>query len=150
LADAISKLVNRVETHQEKVKKQFKNFRKKMNQTIIDSSLEKCRRDGEIFRRTEFSLCVHPVLHFTNLLPIDIQCSIDDNQRSYFNYSNGRIEKIRIGNIIFQVSEPINLQLQRKGDHIDRLAIFHEATVSDPQPVLIKNDNKIYFKIKNI
>ncbi|CAF1538303.1 unnamed protein product, partial [Rotaria magnacalcarata] len=53
LADAISKLVNRVETHQEKVKKQFKNFRKKMNQTIIDSSLEKCRRDGEIFRRTE-------------------------------------------------------------------------------------------------
>ncbi|CAF5182602.1 unnamed protein product, partial [Rotaria magnacalcarata] len=23
-----------------------------MNQTIIDSSLEKCRRDGEIFRRT--------------------------------------------------------------------------------------------------
>ncbi|CAF2143856.1 unnamed protein product, partial [Rotaria magnacalcarata] len=35
LADAISKLVNRVETHQEKVKKQFKNFRKKMNQTIV-------------------------------------------------------------------------------------------------------------------
>ena len=27
--------------------------------------------------RTSFSLYVHPALHLTNLLPIDVQCSID-------------------------------------------------------------------------
>ncbi|CAF4783700.1 unnamed protein product [Rotaria socialis] len=49
LADAISKLVNRVETHQDKVERQFKNSSKKMNQTTLR---RKYRRDGEIFPRT--------------------------------------------------------------------------------------------------
>jgi hypothetical protein len=35
LAGTISKLVNRVETHQDKVERQFKNFSKKMNQTTV-------------------------------------------------------------------------------------------------------------------
>ncbi|CAM4870437.1 unnamed protein product [Rotaria socialis] len=52
LADAISKLVNRVETHQDKIEKQFKNLSKKINQTTVDSSLEMYRRDGETFSRT--------------------------------------------------------------------------------------------------
>jgi hypothetical protein len=29
------------------------------------------------FGRATFSLHIHPALHLTNLLPIDIQCSID-------------------------------------------------------------------------
>ncbi len=33
--------------------------------------------------RTSFSLYVHPALHLTNLLPVDIQCAIDVNQRFY-------------------------------------------------------------------
>ncbi|CAM4772296.1 unnamed protein product [Rotaria magnacalcarata] len=51
-ADAISKLVHRVETHQDKIEKQFKNLSKKINQTTVDSSLEMYRRDGETFSRT--------------------------------------------------------------------------------------------------
>ncbi|CAF1206935.1 unnamed protein product [Rotaria magnacalcarata] len=48
----MSKLVNRVETHQDKVEQQFKNLSKKINQTTVDSSLEMYRRDGETFSRT--------------------------------------------------------------------------------------------------
>ncbi|CAF1001110.1 unnamed protein product [Rotaria magnacalcarata] len=48
LAGTISKLVNRVETHQDKVERQFKNFSKKMNQRTLR---RKHRRDGEIFPR---------------------------------------------------------------------------------------------------
>ncbi|CAF5188328.1 unnamed protein product, partial [Rotaria magnacalcarata] len=45
-------LVHRVETHQDKIEKQFKNLSKKINQTTVDSSLEMYRRDGETFSRT--------------------------------------------------------------------------------------------------
>ncbi|CAF5111989.1 unnamed protein product [Rotaria magnacalcarata] len=49
LGGTISQLVNRVETHQDKVERQFKTFSKNIYQTTLR---RKCRHDGEIFPRT--------------------------------------------------------------------------------------------------
>jgi hypothetical protein len=35
--------------------------------------------------RTSFSIYIHPALHLTNFLPVDIQCSIDVSKRFYFD-----------------------------------------------------------------
>jgi len=51
------------------------------------------RNETDQIDQTSFSRHLHPVLHFTNLLPIDIQCSFDVTQRSYFNYSDDGVEK---------------------------------------------------------
>jgi len=51
------------------------------------------RNETDQIDQTSFSLHLHPVRQFTNLLPIDIQCSFDVSQRSYFNYSDDDIEQ---------------------------------------------------------
>ncbi|CAF1544367.1 unnamed protein product, partial [Rotaria magnacalcarata] len=47
--DAVSKLVDRIDAHHEKVEKTLKIFSKQIQQTTVDSGLDKFRRDGEAF-----------------------------------------------------------------------------------------------------
>ncbi|CAF3391916.1 unnamed protein product [Rotaria socialis] len=47
--DAVSKLVNRMDSHHEKVEKQLKMFSKTIQRTTVASGLDQFRRDGEIF-----------------------------------------------------------------------------------------------------
>ncbi|CAF3522630.1 unnamed protein product [Rotaria socialis] len=47
--DAVSKLVNHMDSHHEKVEKQLKMFSKTIQRTTVASGLDQFRRDGEIF-----------------------------------------------------------------------------------------------------
>ncbi|CAF1260195.1 unnamed protein product [Adineta steineri] len=65
-----------------------------------------------------FSLYIHPALHLTNLLPVDIQCSIDIP-----SYNN-----------IKWTSDPVDLNVEGKGDHNEHLVILHNS--NNPQQIL--------------
>ncbi|CAF4480089.1 unnamed protein product, partial [Rotaria sp. Silwood2] len=49
VTDAISKLSGRIDGHHDQFQRQFKSFSKAIQQTTINSTLEKFQRDGEIF-----------------------------------------------------------------------------------------------------
>ncbi|CAF4060347.1 unnamed protein product, partial [Adineta steineri] len=92
-----------------------------------------------------FSLYIHPALHLTNLLPVDIQCSIDhaeqiDLKPSDLNLitSGNKQSKLRFiipsYNNIKWISDSVDLNVEGKGDHNEHLVILHNST--KPQQIL--------------
>ncbi|CAF2933999.1 unnamed protein product [Rotaria sp. Silwood2] len=89
--------------------------------------------------RYTFNLYIYPALHLTNLLPMDIQCSIDNVEQ--INLKPSELNLITSGNkhstLIFTIpsyanikwiSEPIDLKVEGKGDRNEHLVLFHNNT----------------------
>ncbi|CAF1245225.1 unnamed protein product [Adineta ricciae] len=94
--------------------------------------------------RQAFSLHIHPALHLTNLLPVEIQCSIDDVEQidlkpSELNLiTSGNKQSILTFTIpsynnIKWISETVDLKVEGKGDHNEHLVIFHNSTANSQQ-----------------
>ncbi|CAF3586652.1 unnamed protein product [Adineta steineri] len=93
---------------------------------------------------TAFTLYIHPALHLTNLLPVDIQCSI--NNVETFELKPSQLQLITSGNKssvlnftipsynnIIWTSEPVDLKAEGTGDNNEHLVIFHST---DNQQIL--------------
>ncbi|CAF4454013.1 unnamed protein product [Rotaria socialis] len=90
---------------------------------------------------------VHLALHLTNLLPIDIECSIDNVEKNYLKPN--QLNLITSGNkystLVFTIpyydnikwiSEPIDLKVEGKGDYNERLVILHGSASANSQKIL--------------
>ncbi|UJR35157.1 hypothetical protein I4U23_027926 [Adineta vaga] len=94
--------------------------------------------------RAAFSLYIHPALHFTNLLPIDIQCSIDNVEQIDLKPSeltlitSGNKQSVLTFTIpsynnIKWISDPVDLKVEGKGDHNEHIIMFHNSTSNSDQ-----------------
>ncbi|CAF1188849.1 unnamed protein product [Rotaria magnacalcarata] len=86
--------------------------------------------------RASFNLHIHSALHLTNLLPIDIECSIDNVEKCALKPSQLHLVTSgkRSSNLIFTIpsydnikwiSEPVDLKIEGKSDKNEHLVIFH-------------------------
>ncbi|CAF0945953.1 unnamed protein product [Adineta ricciae] len=97
--------------------------------------------------RPAFNLHIYPALHLTNLLPVDIQCSVDDvesielkpsqlqlitsgNKKSSLKFTIPSYDNIR------WVSVPVDLTQEGRGDYNELPVIFHNADDSSAQRIL--------------
>ncbi|CAF0895845.1 unnamed protein product [Rotaria sp. Silwood1] len=96
---------------------------------------------------TSLNLYIHSALHLTNLLPIDIECSIDNVE--HFTLTPSQLYLVTSGSrsssLVFTIpsydnikwiSEPIDLKVEGKGDYNEHLVIFRNDAAPDPQQTL--------------
>ncbi|CAF4257432.1 unnamed protein product, partial [Rotaria sp. Silwood2] len=97
--------------------------------------------------RTSFNLYIHPALHLTNLLPIDIECSIDNVEQFALKPSQLYLvtSGSRSSSLLFTIpsydnikwiSEPVDLKVEGKGDFNEHIVIFRNKAASNPQQIL--------------
>ncbi|CAF1212266.1 unnamed protein product [Rotaria magnacalcarata] len=99
------------------------------------------------FERAIFNLHVHSALYLTNLLPIDIECSIDNGEQLALKPSQLHLctSGKRSSNLVFTIpsydnikwiSEPVDLKIEGKGDKNEHLVVFHSGTAPESQQIL--------------
>ncbi|CAF0751812.1 unnamed protein product [Rotaria sordida] len=97
--------------------------------------------------RSTFNIYIYPALHLTNLLPMDIQCSVDNVEQ--INLKPSELNSITFGSKhstltfiipsyanIKWISEPVDLNVEGKGDRNEHLVRFHNSTSSNSQAIL--------------
>ncbi|CAF1073014.1 unnamed protein product [Rotaria sordida] len=97
--------------------------------------------------RNSYSIYIHSTIHLTNLLPIDIQCSINNIEEIYLKSS--QLQLITSGgknsilrfiipfyNKIKWISDPIDLGIRKRNDPSEQIITFHNATSTDKQQIL--------------
>ncbi|CAF3386362.1 unnamed protein product [Rotaria sp. Silwood1] len=97
--------------------------------------------------RNVFNLHICPSIHLTNLLPMAVQCSIDNVEE--INLKPSEINLITSGHRhstltftipsygnIKWISEPIDLNVEGKGDRNEHLVIFHNRTSANSPTIL--------------
>ncbi|CAF5098415.1 unnamed protein product, partial [Rotaria sp. Silwood1] len=97
--------------------------------------------------RNVFNLHICPAIHLTNLLPMAVQCSIDNIEE--INLKPSEINLITSGHRhstltftipsyanIKWISEPIDLNVEGKGDRNEHLVIFHNRTSANSPTIL--------------
>ncbi|CAF0869350.1 unnamed protein product [Rotaria sordida] len=97
--------------------------------------------------RSTFNIYIYPALHLTNLLPMDIQCSVDNVEQ--INLKPSELNLITSGSKhstltfiipsyanIKWISEPVDLNVEGKGDRNEHLVKFHNSTSSNSQAIL--------------
>ncbi|CAF1363637.1 unnamed protein product [Rotaria magnacalcarata] len=119
--------------------------------------------------RASFNLHIHSALHLTNLLPIDIECSIDNVEKCALKPSQLHLVTSgkRSSNLIFTIpsydnikwiSEPVDLKIEGKSDKNEHLKMilrvdaYHESyrlLLFSPFWILNCTDLKIDFQIEN-
>ncbi|CAF1279009.1 unnamed protein product [Rotaria magnacalcarata] len=88
--------------------------------TIFKEETEAYLENSDQLGRSSFSLYIHPALHLVNLLPMNIQCSIDIP-----SYASAR-----------WVSEPVSLKVEGTDDHTEHHIVFHNNTHTRSQEKL--------------
>ncbi|UJR10669.1 hypothetical protein I4U23_014864 [Adineta vaga] len=121
---------------------------KEANFVIFKELSDAYKENSDEINRTVFSLYIYPALHLTNLLPIDIQCSI--NNLEPIELKSSQMQLITSGNkkssLAFTipsydnvkwVSESISLEAEGRGDHNEHPVIFRSADDSSAQRRLV-------------
>ncbi|CAF2390576.1 unnamed protein product [Rotaria sp. Silwood2] len=117
------------------------------NFIVFKELVDAYSENTDVLNQTSFNLHIHPALHLTNLLPINIECSIDNVEQFtlqpsqlYLVTSGGRnaslVFTIPSYDNIKWISKPIDLKVEGKGDHNEHMVIFCNDAVSDPQQIL--------------
>ncbi|CAF1542330.1 unnamed protein product [Adineta steineri] len=111
---------------------------KEANFIIFKEITNSYSENTDQLHHASFSLYIHPALHLTNLLPVDIQCSIDNAER--INLKPSDLNLITSGNKqsilrliipsynnIKWISDSVDLNVEGKGDHNEHLVILHNS-----------------------
>ncbi|CAF4887256.1 unnamed protein product [Rotaria sp. Silwood1] len=110
-------------------------------------SFECNSENDDQLNETSVDLYLHPVLHITNLLPIDIQCLFDNVEQ--VDIKPSQLNEIAFGDkystLIFLIpsyhkikwiSESIDLKVEQNCHYNERFIIFHDSTSSNPKQTL--------------
>ncbi|CAF4508473.1 unnamed protein product, partial [Rotaria socialis] len=115
--------------------------------TIFKEVTEAYLENSDQLGRSSFSLYIHPALHLVNLLPMNIQCSIDNIEQITMKPSEVYLTSSgnRYSTLIFTipsyvnaswVSEPVNLKVEGTDDHNEHHIVFHNNTRTRSQEKL--------------
>jgi len=98
-----------------------------------------------------FNLHIYPALHLTNLLPVDVECSVDG--KPSISLKSSQLEIVSFGNKsstlkftipsynnVQWISDPVNLSIQGKGDHNELLVIFRNSSTSEILRLILRVD----------
>ncbi|CAF1457821.1 unnamed protein product, partial [Rotaria sp. Silwood1] len=110
-------------------------------------SFECNSENDDQLNETSVDLYLHPVLHITNLLPIDIQCLFDNVEQ--VDIKPSQLNEIAFGDkystLIFLIpsyhkikwiSESIDLKVEQNCHYNEHFIIFHDSTTSNPKQTL--------------
>ncbi|CAF1256037.1 unnamed protein product [Rotaria sordida] len=127
-------------------KLQLKNG--KANHLIVYREIKEAYLENtDQLERNSYSIYIHSTIHLTNLLPIDIQCSINNIEEIYLKpsqlqliTSGGKNSILRFiipfYNKIKWISDPIDLGIRKRNDPSEQIITFHNATSTDKQQIL--------------
>ncbi|CAF3775950.1 unnamed protein product, partial [Rotaria magnacalcarata] len=115
--------------------------------TIFKEETEAYLENSDQLGRSSFSLYIHPALHLVNLLPMNIQCSIDNIEQITMKPSELYLTSSgnRYSTLIFTipsyasarwVSEPVSLKVEGTDDHTEHHIVFHNNTHTRSQEKL--------------
>ncbi|CAF4656530.1 unnamed protein product [Rotaria sp. Silwood1] len=110
---------------------------------VMDSYSENTNELGDFC----FNIYIQPALHLTSLLPIDVECSIDNVEQfslkpselylaTFGSKTSSLIFTIPSNNNIKWVSDPVDLKVQGQGDDNEHIVILHNQTDPSSQQIL--------------
>ncbi|CAF4190264.1 unnamed protein product [Rotaria sp. Silwood2] len=110
---------------------------------VMDSYSENTDELGDF----SFNIYIQPALHLTSLLPIDVECSVDNIEQfslkpselylaTYGSKTSSLIFTIPSNDNIKWVSDPIDLKVQGQSDSNEHIVTLHNETDPSSQQIL--------------
>ncbi|CAF1265249.1 unnamed protein product [Rotaria sordida] len=117
------------------------------NFIVFKELIDAYSENTDQLKQTSVNLYIHSSLHLTNLLPIDIECSINNVEQFALKPSELHLVTSggRSSSLVFTIpsydnikwiSEPVDLKAEGKGDYNEHIVIFRNDAAPDPQQIL--------------
>ncbi|CAF3406460.1 unnamed protein product [Rotaria sp. Silwood1] len=124
-----------------------------MDQSAYTETKEAYLENTDQLERVSYCIHIHSTIHLTNLLPIDIQCSINNLEQIYLKPS--QLQLITSGgknsiltfiipfyNEIEWISDPVDLGKRKRNDSSEQIITFYNASGPNKQQILAYTETK--------